>query len=448
MEEDIEDSETNDIEEKNELDEIETSDHDTSSEQDFEDTNDEEEEGHSKKYFWGKDGTKWRKEIPPRNIRTRSINIISHLPGSTKQAKNAKSAADSFALFMTDTILNCVVHCTNIYMKSIQENFSRSKDAKETNLEEMKAVLGLLVLAGVTKSRSLKLENLWDRTKLGIPVFNATMSITRFRFLLRCMRFDDINDRVERKELDNVAPIREIFEIFVANCQNNYSLGEYVTIDEQLLSFRGKCKFRMYIPNKPAKYGIKVFALCDARTWYTSNLEIYAGKQPDGPYKISNSGYDVVNRLASQIEGSRRNITMDNWFTSIPLAETLLEKKITVIGTLRSNKREIPLQFRKFTKRELYSSIFAFRENMTLVSYASKKNKNVLALSTMHYGNDIDPSSGEQKKPDIITLYNVTKGGVDKVDEMVGRYTVARKTRRWPLRIFFHVVDTAALCKR
>ncbi|GBP30200.1 hypothetical protein EVAR_94508_1 [Eumeta japonica] len=32
-----------------------------------------------------------------------------------------------------------------------------------------------------------------------------------------------------------------------------------ITLDEQLLAFRGRCAFRQYIPNKPAKYGIKVF---------------------------------------------------------------------------------------------------------------------------------------------------------------------------------------------
>lgn len=51
----------------------------------------------------------------------------------------------------------------------------------------------------------------------------------------------------------------------VDNFQKYYCPSEYVTIDEQLLASRGKCPFRQY---KPAKYGIKTFALLDPRTVY------------------------------------------------------------------------------------------------------------------------------------------------------------------------------------
>ena len=36
------------------------------------------------------------------------------------------------------------------------------------------------------------------------------------------------------------------------------------------------------------------------------------------------------------------NVTMDNWFTSSSLADKLLENNTTIVGTLRSNKRDIP----------------------------------------------------------------------------------------------------------
>jgi len=36
----------------------------------------------------------------------------------------------------------------------------------------------------------------------------------------------------------------------------------------------------------------------------------------------------------------------------------------------------------------------------------------------MHHNNDIDAGTRHAQKPEIITFYNATKGGVDTVDEM------------------------------
>ena len=75
-----------------------------------------------------------------------------------------------------------------------------------------------------------------------------------------------------------------------------------------------------------------MFALCDAKSFYTSNLEIYCGKKPDGPFSASNTPTDIVKRLVTPIENTNRNLTIDNWYTSVPLADYLLTKRITVLG--------------------------------------------------------------------------------------------------------------------
>lgn len=63
----------------------------------------------------------------------------------------------------------------------------------------------------------------------------------------------------------------------------------------------------MYIANKPAKYGLKIFALTDSRTYYTVNREIHTGSQIEGPYAINNNTY-----------------AMDKWFTSVEVPKTCL----------------------------------------------------------------------------------------------------------------------------
>lgn len=278
-------------------------------------------------YFIGKDKTTlWNIEEPARNVRTRSHNIIRDVPGPCSEALNSTTPSEIFSLFLPDDTLSKIVNFTNIYMiEKRRENFEREKDCKPTNITEIKALLGLLFYIGKLRGAHLNTKDLWATDGSGSDICISAMSRNRFHFLLRCLRFDDIRTRDARKETDKLAPIREIFEEFVSNIQKYYKHGEHVTVDEMLLAFRGRCAFRQYLPSKPAKYGLKIFAVCDSNTYYTSNLEIYAGKQNDGPYQVSNSPSDVVKRLVDPIKGSNRNVVMDNWFMSVPLIVELLD---------------------------------------------------------------------------------------------------------------------------
>lgn len=120
-----------------------------------------------------------------------------------------------------------------------------------------------------------------------------------------------------------------------------------------------------------------------------------------------------------------RNITMDNFFTSVPLAVKLLKNNLTIVGTLRQNKPDIPPIMKPYKLRELPSSEFGFHGNMTMVSYVQKKGKAVVLLSTMHDDKAVDDSS-QKKKPEVILYYNKTKGGVDTMDQMISNYTCQR----------------------
>lgn len=74
-----------------------------------------------------------------------------------------------------------------------------------------------------------------------------------------------------------------------------------------------------------------------------------------------------------------------------------------------------------------------------------KKNQNVLMLSTLHDDDSIDPATGDDQKPEVITFYNVTKGGVDVVDRKKKDYSVKRVNNRWPLVIFCGLLDLSTV---
>ena len=139
---------------------------------------------------------------------------------------------------------------------------------------------------------------------------------------------------------------------------------------------------------------------------------------------------------------SGSNITCDNFFTSIQLADLLYHKKLTQLGTARKSNRDISDQFLASRSKDVGSSLFAFTATTTLVSCIPKRNRAVILLSTMHSDNKVDDKT---KKPEIIMEYNRTKGGVGTVDQLWHRYTVKRPTRRWPMCVFYGMLDVAAV---
>ncbi|KAI3361653.1 hypothetical protein L3Q82_002020 [Scortum barcoo] len=124
------------------------------------------------------------------------------------------------------------------------------------------------------------------------------------------------------------------------------------------------------------------------------------------------------------------------------LAEELLKRKITMVGTVRKNKPELPPALLASKEREVFSSKFALTPTTTLVSYLPKKNKNVVLLSTLHTDSDI--SDRGDRKPVIILDYNRNKGGVDNLDKVIGTYSCRRMTARWPLVIFHNIIDVSS----
>ncbi|XP_069589943.1 piggyBac transposable element-derived protein 4-like [Ranitomeya imitator] len=396
-------------------------------------------------YYIGKDkNTKWNKK-PFQKKRREPLNIITHLPAVIGTARNAKTAVECWNSIFTDDILDSIVTYTNQYIDIIKDKYICNRTIKPTDEIELRAFFGLLYLAGAYRANRQSLEELWGKDGDGVEKFSLVMSINRFKILIRCLRFDDRTTRTERKTHDRLAPIRDIFQRFVVNCKQSYYPGENLTIDEMLPGFRGRCAFRQYIPSKPNKYGIKIYSLVDASKTYTYNLEVYAGKQPEGPYCVSNKPIDVVKRLAESLFGSGRNITADNWFTSYDLIDYLKIQKLSYVGTVRKNKRELPPQFVSVKERQQYSSMFAFHNGKALVSYVPHAKKIVLLLSTLHDDAAIDPGTGAEKKPEIITFYNATKGGVDTADQMCSTFNVSRNIKRWPMVIFFAMLNLGGI---
>ena len=131
-----------------------------------------------------------------------------------------RDIASAFHLFVTPALERIIVEMTNLHGARKYGDGWRPMDATD-----LRAYVGLLILAGVYRSRGEAAASLWD-AESGRTVFRATMPLKVFHRYSRLLRFDDRQSRPARPATDKLAAIRE-------------DLGSDVTVDEQLVPFRG-----------------------------------------------------------------------------------------------------------------------------------------------------------------------------------------------------------------
>lgn len=175
--------------------------------------------------------------------------------------------------------------------------------------------------------------------------------------------------------------LADLWDKWVEILPKLFNPGENVTIDEKLVGFRGKCPFRQYMPNKPAKYGITFWVLCDSINTYVWNIQVYTRKI-SGAVPEKKQGLRVVLDLCST-ELKSRNVTIDNFFTTYELGKMLLKRNLTMVGTIRKNKTTIPPVLLEVQGKPVFSSTIAFTGDTTMVSYIPKKTS-VLSFKALY----------------------------------------------------------------
>ena len=183
-----------------------------------------------------------------------------------------------------------------------------------------------------------------------------------------------------------------------------------------------------------------MWAAVDVKTSYIVNAQVYVGKR-QGEQREVGQAKRVVMDLIVPFRGSGRNITTDQHFTSVALAKDLQKNNLTLVGTINQQRRELPPVVLPAKDRPAGHSMFLFFDDIMLISFTPRRLRSVTILSTLHHQPELD----DDGKPSVIGFYNKTKGGVDTNDKLAHTYTIRRKCRRWPVVLFHHVVDLAAI---
>ena len=117
-----------------------------------------------------------------------------------------------------------------------------------------------------------------------------------------------------------------------------------------------------------SRYGLKNWLLCDSVTSYAWQIQPYLGKTGNKPERAQ--GQRVVLDLVEKLPAGHC-VTCDNFFTSLELGEALVQRGITLLGTIRKNKPELPPALKQLSRQKIHSSIFGFTKSATAVSYVA-----------------------------------------------------------------------------
>ncbi|CAJ0959990.1 unnamed protein product [Ranitomeya imitator] len=145
------------------------------------------------------------------------------------------------------------------------------------------------------------------------------MALTRKRFEAskKCLHYND-NAQCHPQDdpiFDQFFRVQPVIDHFSNKFAEMYISQRDICVDKSLIHFKGKLKFRQYLPSKRARYEIKLYKLFKSTLRYTHRLTVYEGKDTrnEPPECPPCPGIDDMHRqllkdsfMVELVEGARK----------------------------------------------------------------------------------------------------------------------------------------------
>ena len=90
------------------------------------------------------------------------------------------------------------------------------------------------------------------------------------------MQFLHFSDNTQANPEDKLCKVRPLLDLLLDRFRNVYIPDKVVSVDEDLIAWHGRLQIRQFIQSKRARFGIKIFALCET-SGYMFNFTVYVG---------------------------------------------------------------------------------------------------------------------------------------------------------------------------
>jgi hypothetical protein len=264
------------------------------------------------------------------------------------------SPFECFSAIWDSAIMEQLVTQTNLYGKAK----SKSK-WEDVTYYIMKWWVSIVLVLSLAPYRG-HLRDIWSNNPITRNEFIALRFPRKLFEKIKGALYWVENRRFSKEEKQNNKSykIKTLLSKICANSSKIRTLPEIVSIDESMIPYKGKTsRIRQYITNKPTRWGFKLWMLSDM-TGYCYNSLIYEGVKYVNGKKVTTQrlGKDVVFDLMSNYLGRKHIVITDNFYTSVKLAEGLLEKDTYLVGQIKVNAKGTNSEWKKEKKKELKSN--------------------------------------------------------------------------------------------
>lgn len=343
-----------------------------------------------------------------------------------------------FKYFFDSFLVNHIVEQTNLYQEQNPEPFRKNmKPWVPINENELWIFMALSINMGHVVKGQLK--DYWSKDPLlYTPLFSEKLSRNRYLQILRYLHFSD-NNEVSNHPLKKIKPV-------IDHLKNKFSntiiAGKRLCIDESLVLWKGRLKFKQFLPLKRNRFGIKLFKLVDCDTGFLLDFIVYTGSDTDyDKFDLGVSG-DIVAHFMQPYCNEGRELFTDNWYTSPELAEFLHNKDTGLCGTVKKNRKRMPTLSSKLSRGEVE---VGHNDTWMVIKWMDKKEVYVLSsIHTLEFratGKKNYKTNEDIIKPSCIDDYNKNMGKVDDIDRQLSMTETIRKCMKWYRKLFFHLTD-------
>ena len=146
---------------------------------------------------------------------------------------------------------------------------------KDVTLQELKAYLGVILKIAMTEKSDVKDHFSKEWTEYS-PFFLDIFS--RRRFLQIHWMFHLKSPEPTTAPITRKSKVSNVVSYIQDKCLQNYTPRQRIAVNESTVDFKGRIAFKTYNPQKPIKWGLRVYVLSDSENGNVSAFKPYFRK--------------------------------------------------------------------------------------------------------------------------------------------------------------------------